>query len=393
MRLHEYQAKQLLAHAGILVPQERVVDTPEAAVTAAQGLGQGPWLLKVQIHAGARGKAGGVCRCETLTQVQQIASRLLGSSIQTEQSAGHALPVDQLLVTPVSAIIQELYLSMLVDRRHCGLTVLASACGGQDIEEVAQQAPDKISTITLNIIEAVQPYHARELGFALGLSLPQIGQLAHILDRLYHLLLTDDLSLIEMNPLAILANGQLCAMDAKIEFDDSAAFRHPDIVAMQDPRQMQPIEYRAKQLGLQYVALEGSIACMVNGAGLAMATMDLIMHYGGSPANFLDVGGNTTQERVTEAVKLILASTQIKAILINIFGGIVRCDLIAQGILIAAQQQAIKVPIVVRLQGTNRQIGHQLLAESGLGIMSVDNLDEGAKMAVALASAQTGLKE
>ncbi|MCR6685490.1 ADP-forming succinate--CoA ligase subunit beta [Pseudoxanthomonas sp.] len=387
MNFHEYQAKQLFAEYGIPVPAGRVASTPAEAVDAAKALGSGPWMVKAQIHAGGRGKAGGVKFCKTTDDVFNAAIGMLGTKMATYQSGGVALPVNQVLVTEAGEIAKELYLSVLVDRGSKSITYIASSEGGVDIEQVAAETPHLIQTLNVNFVEGLQPYQARDVGFALGLNAKQTGQLVKIMTGLYRLFNEKDLALVELNPLAILDSGDLYALDGKVNSDDNASFRHPDLVAMRDKSQEDETEVLASQHDLNYVTMDGNIGCMVNGAGLAMATMDVIKLNGGEPANFLDVGGGATKERVTTAFKLILSSDKVKAIFVNIFGGIVRCDMIAEGIIAAVKDVGVKVPVIVRLEGTNVEEGKKLLKESGLAIIPADDINDGAKKSVAAVAA------
>jgi succinyl-CoA synthetase beta subunit len=386
MNFHEYQAKQLFADYGIAVPAGRVARTPEEAVDAAKAIGGDFWVVKAQIHAGGRGKAGGVKLAKTLDDVRAYAKGMLGTSMTTYQTAGVALPVDTVLVTQATDIAKELYLSVLVDRGTRSVTFIASSDGGVDIETTAKENPDAIKTLNVNFVQGLQPYQCRELGFDLGLNAKQVGQLGKIMMGLYKLFNDKDLALVELNPLAILTNGDLAVLDGKINSDDNATFRHPDLAAMRDVRQEDETELLASKYDLNYVTMDGNIGCMVNGAGLAMATMDVISLNGGSPANFLDVGGGATKERVTEAFKLILSSDKVKAIFVNIFGGIVRCDMIAEGIIAAVKEVDVKVPVIVRLEGTNVDKGKEILKNSGLAIQAADDINDGAKLAVAAAA-------
>ncbi|MCO5054921.1 ADP-forming succinate--CoA ligase subunit beta [Thermomonas sp.] len=383
MNFHEYQAKQLFADYGIAVPAGRVARGPDEAVDAAKALGGSFWVVKAQIHAGGRGKAGGVKLARTLDEVRESARALLGTRMATYQSAGVALPIDSVLVCEATDIAKELYLSVLVDRDTKAITFIASAEGGVEIEQVARETPDKIKSLHVNFVQGLQPYECRDLGFALGLNAKQVGQLTKIMLGLYKLFNEKDLALVELNPLAILTDGNLAVLDGKINSDDNATFRHEDLAAMRDIRQEDKTEVRASQYGLNYVTMDGNIGCMVNGAGLAMATMDVIKLNGGEPANFLDVGGGATKERVTEAFKLILSSDKVKAIFVNIFGGIVRCDMIAEGIIAAVKEVGVQIPVIVRLEGTNVEAGKALLKGSGLAIIPADDIDDGAKKAVA----------
>jgi len=383
MNFHEYQAKQLFADYGIAVPAGRVARSPEEAVDAAKAIPGDLWVVKAQIHAGGRGKAGGVKLARTLDEVREYAKAMLGTKMETYQSAGVALPIDSVLISEGTDIDKELYLSVLVDRSTQSITFIASSEGGVDIEQVAAETPEKIQTLNVNYVQGLQPYQCRDMGFALGLTAKQVGQLSKIMLGLYRLFNEKDLALVELNPLAILTDGNLAVLDGKVNSDDNASFRHADLVAMRDIRQEDDTEVAASQHDLNYVTMDGNIGCMVNGAGLAMATMDVIKLEGGEPANFLDVGGGANKERVTEAFKLILSDEDVKAIFVNIFGGIVRCDMIAEGIIAAVKEVDVKVPVIVRLEGTNVEEGKKLLRESGLAITPADDINDGAKKAVA----------
>ncbi len=385
MNFHEYQAKQLFGDYGIAVPPGQVARTPEKAVDAAKAIGGDFWVVKAQIHAGGRGKAGGVKLAKTLDEVKQYAAAMLGTKMTTYQTAGVALPVDSVLITQATDIAKELYLSVLTDRSSKSITFIASSDGGVDIETTAKENPDAIQTLHVNYVQGLQPYQCRDLGFNLGLNAKQVGQLTRIMLGLYKLFNEKDLALVELNPLAILDSGDLAVLDGKINSDDNATFRHADLAAMRDIRQEDETEVLASQHDLNYVTMDGNIGCMVNGAGLAMATMDVIKLSGGEPANFLDVGGGATKERVTEAFKLILSSDKVKAIFVNIFGGIVRCDMIAEGIIAAVKDVGVEVPVVVRLEGTNVEAGKALLKSSGLAIESADDINDGARKVVAAA--------
>ncbi|KFL35882.1 ADP-forming succinate--CoA ligase subunit beta [Arenimonas donghaensis] len=386
MNFHEYQAKQLFGDYGIAVPAGRVARTPDEAVDAAKAIGGNFWVVKAQIHAGGRGKAGGVKLAKTLEDVRKYAEAMLGTKMATYQTAGVELPVDCVLVTQATDIAKELYLSVLVDRATRSITFIASAEGGVEIEKVAETNPDAIKSLHVNYVQGLQPYQCRELGFSLGLTAKQVNQLSKIMLGLYKLFNEKDLALVELNPLAILENGDLAVLDGKINSDDSASFRHPELTAMRDIRQEDETEVLASQHDLNYVTMDGNIGCMVNGAGLAMATMDVIKLNGGEPANFLDVGGGANKERVTEAFKLILRDPDVKAIFVNIFGGIVRCDMIAEGIIAAVKEVDVKVPVIVRLEGTNVDKGKEILKNSGLAIQPADDINDGAKKAVAAAA-------
>jgi len=383
MNFHEYQAKELFAAYGIPVPAGRVAETPEQAVEAARALGGEQWVVKAQIHAGGRGKAGGVKLVKTFDDVKAAAAKMLGTRMITYQSAGRALPVNKVLISEANDIQKELYLSILVDRATKAVAFIASAQGGVDIEQVANENPEDILTLEVNFVQGLQPYQCRKLGFAMGLNAKQVSQLTKLMLGLYKLFNEQDLALVELNPLAIIANGDLMALDGKVDSDDNAEFRHPKLAAMRDETQEDAAEAIAVKHNLNYVTMDGNIGCMVNGAGLAMATMDVIKLAGAEPANFLDVGGGATKERVTEAFKLILSSDKVKAILVNIFGGIVRCDMIAEGIIAAVKEVGVTIPVVVRLEGTNVEKGRELLANSGLKITTAVDLNDAAKKAVA----------
>jgi succinyl-CoA synthetase beta subunit len=387
MNFHEYQAKELFAAYAIPVPAGRVAATAAEAAEAARALGGEHWVVKAQIHAGGRGKAGGVKLCKTIDEVSAAADGMLGRGMETYQSGGRELPVNLVLVTEASDIAKELYLSVLVDRAARAVTFIASARGGVDIEQVARENPEDVHTVEVNFVEGLQAYLCRRLAFDMGLNAKQANQLTRIMQGLYRLFNDKDLSLVELNPLAITPAGDLVALDGKVNSDDNAEFRHADLAAMRDDSQEDPTEARARKHDLNYVTMDGDIGCMVNGAGLAMATMDVIKLAGGEPANFLDVGGGATTERVTEAFKLILSSDKVRCILVNIFGGIVRCDLIAEGIIAAVKEVGLTIPVVVRLQGTNVEQGRELLARSGLAITPADDLNDAAGKAVAAAKA------
>ena len=387
MNFHEYQAKQLFADYGIAVPAGQIARTPDEAVAAAKAIPGDLWVVKAQIHAGGRGKAGGVQLARTLDEVKQYAKGMLGTKMETYQSAGVALPIDTVLISEGTDIDSEMYLSVLVDRGTRAVTFIASSEGGVEIEKTAVDNPDAIKTLHVNYVQGLQPYQCRELGFGLGLNAKQVNQLTKIMTGLYRLFNEKDLALVELNPLAILTNGNLAVLDGKVNSDDNATFRHKDLALMRDIRQEDETEVLASQHDLNYVTMDGNIGCMVNGAGLAMSTMDVIALEGGSPANFLDVGGGATKERVTEAFKLILSSDKVRAIFVNIFGGIVRCDMIAEGIIAAVKEVDVKVPVIVRLEGTNVEAGRELLRNSGLAIIPADDINDGARKAVAAAKA------
>jgi succinyl-CoA synthetase beta subunit len=386
MNLHEYQAKSLFASYGIPIPQGQSVSSPSEARTAAQGVGGNLWVVKAQAHTGGRGKAGGVKLAHSPDEVEAAARELLGMTLVTKQTGPQGLPVNTVLVEQGSDIARELYLGALLDRSSSRITFMASAAGGMNIEEVATQTPERIITTTVNPSTGILPYQCRKLGFGLGLTAEQIKQFSQIVTALYRLYMDKDASLIEINPLIVTTSGDLVALDAKVNLDGNALYRHQDLVALRDMTQEDEKEAAAALHDLNYITLDGNIGCMVNGAGLAMATMDMVKLHGGAPANFLDVGGGTTAERVTEAFKLILSDDKVKTVLVNIFGGIVRCDLIAEGIITAARSIGLSVPVVVRLEGTNAQQGLEMLASSGLDFHTANDFAEAAKKAVAAAA-------
>ncbi|MDX1517146.1 MAG: ADP-forming succinate--CoA ligase subunit beta [Woeseiaceae bacterium] len=386
MNLHEYQSKGLFADYGIPVPKGIAAESPNAAAKAAKALGGSLWVVKAQVHAGGRGKAGGVKLARTLDEVRQFADGMLGKRLVTHQSGPDGLPINVVYVEAGSDIDRELYLSMLVDREVSRVSIIASAAGGMDIEKVAEETPEQIFTEAIPPDAGLQDYQARRVAFALGLGKKQMLQFVDLTRKLYRLYLDCDASLVEVNPLIVTKGGDVIALDAKINIDGNALFRQPKLVAMRDTSQEDEMEREAAEHDLNYVSLDGNIACMVNGAGLAMATMDLIKLHGGEPANFLDVGGGATSERVAEAFKLILSNDKVEAILVNIFGGIVRCDLIAEGIISAVKQVGVNVPVVARLEGTNVKKGRALLAGSGLDIIAAEDLTDAADKAVAAVS-------
>ncbi len=386
MNLHEYQSKALFFEYGIPVPEGRVAENAEAAAAAARELGGDLWVVKAQAHTGGRGKAGGVKLAHSPEEVAQAAGEMLGMRLVTRQTGPEGLPVNQVLVEQGSDIARELYLGALLDRASSRITFMASAAGGMNIEEVAEQTPEKIVTTAVDPAAGLQPWQGRHLAFSLGLSGEQLKAFSRILAALYRLYLDKDVSLIEINPLIVTGEGELVALDAKINLDDNALYRHPDIQALRDVSQEDSREAAAAEHDLNYISLDGNIGCMVNGAGLAMATMDLVKLEGGEPANFLDVGGGTTAERVTEAFKLILSDPKVRVVLVNIFGGIVRCDLIAEGIITAARSLGMEVPVVVRLQGTNAPQGLAMLEESGLDFITAEDFTDAARKAVAAAA-------
>ena len=385
MNLHEYQSKALFAEYGIGVPKGYLITELSELDTALNRINSKGWVVKAQVHAGARGKAGGVKLVNTPQEAHHVASELLGSSLVTIQTAGKALPINSLLIEETLAIEEELYLSLLVDRVTCTHTFVISSAGGMDIEAVAEKTPEKILSIHIDPTVGVMPYQCREVGFALGLKGEAFKQIGVLMKQFYQLVLDKDISQVEINPLVRTSDNQLIALDAKVNIDSNALYRQAELIKLRDYSQEDQREAKASQHELNYIALEGDIGCMVNGAGLAMATMDLIKLNGGEPANFLDVGGGATPERVSEAFKLILSSSEVKSILVNIFGGIVRCDLIAEGIIKAVQEVGLTIPVVVRLEGTNVELGREKLAKSGLRIITADGLADAAAKVVEVA--------
>lgn len=385
MNLHEYQAKQLFADYGLPVSKGFACDTPEEVAARLADIAGNRWVVKAQVHAGGRGKAGGVKLVENAEAAADFARQWLGKRMVTFQTDEHGQPVSKILVETCTDIEKELYLSAVLDRSSRRVVFMASTEGGMDIEKVAHDTPEKILRMAIDPLVGAQPFQGRELAFQLGLSGKQVNQFAKIFMGLAKLFVEKDLALIEVNPLVITTEGNLHCLDAKLNVDGSALFRHPELKALEDPSQEDERERRASEWELNYVALDGDIGCMVNGAGLAMATMDLIKLRGGAPANFLDVGGGATRERVTEAFKIILSDDKVKAVLVNIFGGIVRCDLIADGIMAAVKDVGVKVPVVVRLEGNNAELGAKKLADSGLAIIAATGFDDAAQRVVAAA--------
>ncbi|HAC34284.1 MAG TPA: ADP-forming succinate--CoA ligase subunit beta [Gammaproteobacteria bacterium] len=382
MNLHEYQAKQLFADYGIAVPQGSVAATPSAAGEAASLVGGNRWVVKAQVHAGGRGKAGGVKLVDSKTEVEETAKAMLGTHLVTFQTDEKGQPVNSVLIEEVSDIARELYLGAVVDRGAQRVIFMASTEGGMDIEEVAEKTPEKILQAVVNPMVGLQPYQARKLAFGLQLQGDQIKQFTKLISRMAKMFVECDLSLLEVNPLVVTGGGQLVCLDGKVNIDDNALYRQPKLAAMRDASQENEMENQAAEHDLNYVALDGNIGCMVNGAGLAMATMDIIKLHGGDPANFLDVGGGATKERVAEAFKLILSDDNVKAVLVNIFGGIVRCDLIADGVIAAVEEVGVNVPVVVRLAGNNAHIGAEKLDQSGLNIIAAEELTDAAQKVV-----------
>lgn len=382
MNIHEYQAKELLKEFGVPVLAGKVAFTAEEALEAAEALGGSIWVVKAQIHAGGRGKAGGVILARSPEDVKSAAEKILGKTLVTHQTGLQGQEVHRLYIEAGCNIQKELYLSLIVDRAHECVSIIASEAGGMDIEEVASKTPEKIITLSIDPACGFQPFYGRKVAFALGLSGEQVSQMTSLLSGLYQAMCQLDAGLIEINPLVITKEGNLVALDAKVTFDDNALFRQPKVESLRDVTEEDPAEREANEHGLNYVKLDGTIGCMVNGAGLAMATMDIIKLHGAEPANFLDVGGGADKDKVQEAFKIILADPNVGAILINIFGGIMRCDIIAEGIVAAAKEVSLTVPMVIRLQGTNRDQGKKILEESGLSIIPADDLDEAAAKVV-----------
>ncbi|HMM15250.1 MAG TPA: ADP-forming succinate--CoA ligase subunit beta [Parvibaculum sp.] len=382
MNIHEYQAKAVLAKYGVAVPRGIPAFTPEEAVAAAQKLGGPVYVVKAQIHAGGRGKAGGVKVVKSVDDVKAEATRLLGSTLVTHQTGPAGKQVNRLYVEEGSSIARELYLSVLVDRATSRIAFIASTEGGMDIEEVAHKTPEKILTFSIDPASGISSFHGRKVAFALGLEGDLNAQGIDLVQKLYNAFVAEDMSQLEINPLVVTGDNKLVCLDAKVGFDDNALYRHKDIVELRDITEEDPAEVEASKYDLNYVKLDGKIGCMVNGAGLAMATMDIIKYYGSEPANFLDVGGGATKEKVTAAFKIILSDPNVEGILVNIFGGIMRCDIIAEGVIAAAKEVSLKVPLVVRLEGTNVDLGKKLMAESGLPIISADNLADAAEKIV-----------
>jgi succinyl-CoA synthetase beta subunit len=391
MNIHEYQAKTVLAKYGVAVPRGKVAYTPDEAEKAARELGGAVWVVKSQIHAGGRGAGrfkddpqgkGGVRVVKSPADVKANATAMLGHVLVTKQTGPKGKEVKRVYIEEGCDIKRELYLGMLIDRVTGRITAIASSEGGMDIEDVAAKHPEKILQVAIDPATGLQPFHGRKIAYALGLEGKQVGSAVKFLSAMYDAFVGLDCSIVEINPLVVTGAGEVLALDAKINFDDNALFRHKDIEELRDPDEEDPMELEAGKHGLNYIKLDGNIGCMVNGAGLAMATMDIIKLYGGDPANFLDVGGGATRERVSTAFKLILSDPNVEGILVNIFGGIMRCDVIAEGVVAAAREVALNVPLVVRLEGTNVELGKKVLKQSGLKIVSADNLADAAEKIV-----------
>jgi len=389
MNIHEYQARELFEKFGVATPRGKVASTPEEAEAIAREIGGDKIVVKAQIHAGGRGKGtftdgfkGGVHLCKTPEEVREIAGKMLGNTLVTVQTGPQGRVVKKVFVAEAADIAKELYIAILLDRASSAPVVIASTEGGMDIEAVAEKTPEKIYKEPVDPLLGLQAYQTRKIARALGLSGKQLTQGAKLIANLYKCFIECDCSLVEVNPLVITPSGEVQALDAKFNFDDNALYRHPEIVAMRDTDEEDPREVEASKYELNYIGLDGNIACLVNGAGLAMATMDIIQHYGGKPANFLDVGGGASKEQVAAAFKIILGDKNVKGILVNIFGGIMRCDVIAEGILAAVQETNLNIPLVVRLEGSNVELGKKIIRESGLAVISADSLAEAAQKVV-----------
>jgi succinyl-CoA synthetase beta subunit len=383
VKIHEYQAKDILRKFGVAVPRGYLATTPLEAEGAARQLGGGLCAVKAQIHAGGRGKGGGVKLARSPEDARQHAEAMLGMMLRTPQTGPEGQEVRKVLVEEGCRIAREIYLGMTLDRETSRVTLMASAEGGVEIEEVAKEHPEKILKIAIDPLTGLMPYQARKLAFTLALQGETVGNFVRFATGLYNAYVATDASLAEINPLVVTAQGGVLALDAKMNFDDNALYRHPEVAAMRDPGEEDPKETQAKEFDLSYIALDGDIGCMVNGAGLAMATMDVIQLCGGRPANFLDVGGGADEAKVTAAFKIILQDPAVKAVLVNIFGGIMKCDVIAKGVVAAARQIGLEIPVVVRLQGTNVELGKEILAHSDLELTPADDLGDAARKAVA----------
>jgi succinyl-CoA synthetase beta subunit len=382
MNIHEYQAKQILGRFGVPVPKGQPALTADEAAAAFTALGQPRAVVKVQIHAGGRGKAGGVKLLNSAAEARDFAAKLLGKPLVTHQTGPEGRVVRRVYVEEASDVARELYLGMLVDRKAGCVSVIASTEGGMDIEEVAAKTPDKILTEPIDPLIGVAGFQARKIAFALGLKDKQVGQFAALLSGIYRAFVETDASLIEINPLVVTKDGRVICLDAKMSFDDNGLMRHPDIRELRDPNEEDPAETEAAKFDLSYVHLDGNIGCMVNGAGLAMATMDIVKLYGAEPANFLDVGGGASTEKVAAAFRILLADKRVKGVLINIFGGIMRCDVLAQGVVEAAKQVKLSAPLVVRMEGTNVVEGKKILADSGIKVIAASDMADAAKRIV-----------
>ncbi len=382
MNIHEYQAKSLLKAFGAPVSRGGVAYTAQEAEQIAKDLGGPVWVVKAQIHAGGRGKGGGVKVVKSIADVKKIAGEMIGMTLVTHQTGPEGKEVKRVYIEDGCDIANELYVSILVDRGSSRVAIMASSEGGMDIEEVAAETPEKIVTISIDPASGLSGFHCRKVAFGLGLEGKTAGKAAKVIATLYEAFMAKDAAMLEINPLVVTTDGDIIVLDAKMGFDGNALFRHPDVVELRDPDEEDPMELEAAKHELNYIKLDGSIGCMVNGAGLAMATMDIIKLKGGAPANFLDVGGGATKERVTEAFKIILSDSNVEGILVNIFGGIMRCDVIAEGVVAAAREVSLSVPLVVRLEGTNVELGKKIMADSGLPIISADDMGDAATKVV-----------
>jgi succinyl-CoA synthetase beta subunit len=382
MNIHEFQAKQLLGRFGVPVPKGQPASTPEEAAAAFRALGQPKAVIKAQIHAGGRGKAGGVKLISSAEEARDFAARLLGKPLVTHQTGPEGRVVRRVYVEEASQVARELYLGMVVDRKVAAVGVIASTEGGTEIEEVAANTPERIITDPIDPLLGMAPFQARRIAFALGLKDKQVGQFAALLASLYRAFVESDASLIEINPLVVTADGRVICLDAKISFDDNGLFRHPDIRELRDSNEEDPAETEAAKYDLSYVHLDGNIGCMVNGAGLAMATMDIVKYYGAEPANFLDVGGGANAQKIAAAFRILLSDSRVKAVLINVFGGIMQCDVLARGVVDAAREVKLSIPLVVRMEGTNVKEGKQILAESGIKVIAANDMADAARLAV-----------
>jgi succinyl-CoA synthetase beta subunit len=385
MKIHEYQAKAILARHGVPVPRGEVTFAAADAVDIAKRLGTGVVVVKAQIHAGGRGKGGGVKLARSPQDAEKLARAMIGMTLITHQTGPEGRVVKRVLIEEGLQMQRELYLSIVLDRAAGRPVIMASAAGGMDIEEVAEKTPEKIVRVHISPGVGIVPFEARQLGFGIGLDAPQVNKFVKVVTALYDAYLATDASLLEINPLVVTASGDLLALDAKMNFDDNALYRHPDLKEMRDTGEEDPLETEASKFSLNYIRLEGNIGCMVNGAGLAMATMDIIKLSGGEPANFLDVGGGANAEQIRNAFKILISDKNVQAVLINIFGGILRCDVLAQGVIAAVKELGVRLPIIIRMEGTNVDEGKRLLKESGLNFTTADSMDEAAEKAVLLA--------
>jgi succinyl-CoA synthetase beta subunit len=386
VKIHEHQAKALLRESGVAVPRGEWADTPAAARAAAERLG-GRVVVKAQVHAGGRGKGGGITMADDPAAAERAAARIIGMRLKTPQTPAGGIEVRSVLVEEASVIARELYLSITLDRTHATHVVMASQSGGMDIESVAAKTPEKILHEWTHPALGLGDFQARRLAYGLGLAGDQLKQAVALIRKLFALYLAKDGSLVEVNPLVVTGDGRVLALDAKLNFDDNALFRHPDVAALRDPNEEDPLDVEASRLGLNYIKLDGDVGCMVNGAGLAMATMDIIKLAGGEPANFLDVGGSASAEQIEQAFRILSSDPRVRAVFINVFGGILRCDRLAEGVIAAVKKLGLRLPVVVRMEGTNVELGRRMLAESGLPLTNAADMGDGARKVVALARA------